>query len=760
MTPTRAQLNSWDPAALNTIADSWTSLGSKAEDLFARYLSSVTMVNGNYWEGKTAEAAQDRADADKKTAGEIADALEALAATARNGYYEIESPLRDARLAIDTAASNNFSVSESLVLTDSSAEPDAARVALMQECQRELTDKANAAETADNDLRSSLAAARDGLRVKFTSTATSGGQQGKSDFDAMAKHPESMTPEQLQRISESGHLTPEQAAALERGDTATIPASQMEYLNQLSRSLDGKSPQQIEDLLSKLPPDARASVANSLQILSNEHVTASVEGDSEIPTKGGLDVLPDKMRESLTRDDLVTGDFQVSGQSFIRTVELNGVADNLAIADIVAMGDDQYKTGSELDKSLLEVGRQYLNAEVAQEQLRPSERAGFFADGGSPDKGLTERIFAAVGDDKVAVDAAVNNPEHGSDFVKDVLSHNWTDDGKSASTLFDFPDGDATVENPNDPTDVATATRSGSIMSAVGEAVSTGDAWKLLSNVPEADRQSVGQLNPDLLQTVSSSMSPYVSHLAGAVPENLPGFDTDGWADPDGKQHYTGSANVFALMNTDETAGTNFTQAAYQEMLAKQGEYALNPMGESVVNNLDTAGTLAGLADVGLLRGTQDGYDDTAAQAAEMYARKNNAYGALMSLGTLGIGNLSGGDYINAMLGAGGDPLKESIIGAQPTGADSAKLSGFDSARQAYNILNAAPELPPEFKTYDWAFNHDGTLKSWDDLQVSAGNDKAKLGDINTMFSTFGRPTDSHYSRMQDSYDKATFYDH
>ncbi|WP_441347175.1 TPR repeat region-containing protein [Rhodococcus sp. OK302] len=48
------------------------------------------------------------------------------------------------------------------------------------------------------------------------------------------------------------------ASRLECGDTAAIPASQMEYLNQLSRSLDGKTPQQIEDLLSKLPPDARA----------------------------------------------------------------------------------------------------------------------------------------------------------------------------------------------------------------------------------------------------------------------------------------------------------------------------------------------------------------------------------------------------------------------------------------------------------------------------------------------------------------------
>ena len=286
MTPTRAQIESWDPASLTAIADAWIALGSKAEDLFSRYLSSVTTVHGAYWEGETAEAAQDRAAADRKTAGEVVDAIEALAKTAQQGFHEIDAPLQRARMAVLAAEADGFVVSDALLLTDTAAEPDAARIALMVERQRELTDAANATENADNTVRSSLAGARDGLRVTFVSAVTSGGEQGKSDSDALATHPASMTPEQLQRITETGHLTPEQATALERGETATIPASQMEYLNQLGRSLDGKSPQEIEDLLSKLPPDAQAAVANSLQILSNENVSATVEGDPDVPTKG------------------------------------------------------------------------------------------------------------------------------------------------------------------------------------------------------------------------------------------------------------------------------------------------------------------------------------------------------------------------------------------------------------------------------------------------------------------------------------------
>ena len=761
MTPTRAQIESWDPASLTAIADAWIALGSKAEDLFSRYLSSVTTVHGAYWEGETAEAAQDRAAADRKTAGEVVDAIEALAKTAQQGFHEIDAPLQRARMAVLAAEADRFVVSDALQLTDAVAEPEAARIALMVERQRELTDAANATENADDTVRSSLAGARDGLRVTFVSAVTSGGEQGKSDSDALATDPTSLTLEQLQRITETGHLTSEQATALERGETATISASQMEYLNQLGRSLDGKSPQEIEDLLSKLPPDAQAAVANSLQILSNENVSATVEGDPDVPTKGGLNLLPDMMRESLTRDDLVVNSFEVAGGSGLPSIALNGVADNQAIADIVSMGDNQYKSGSALDSALLDVGQKYLDAQVAHEQNPENKFEYFMVDGrGTQDMAITEQIFAAVGDDKIAVDAAVNNPESGSGFVQDVLSHNWTDDGKAASTLFDFSDGDARAENPNDPTDVATATRAGSIMSAVGEAVSTDEAWKLLSNIPEAGSQSAGQLNPDLLQTVSRSMSPYILDLAGANPEYLPGFDTAGWIDPDGMRHFQGSANVFALMNTDETAGTDFTQAAYQEMLAKQGAYALDPMHPSSTNNLDTAGRVAALTDRGLQLGIQDGYDDQARQAAEIYARKNNAYGAMMSLGTFGIGNLPGGDLMSAMIGAGGDPFKESIIGAQPSGAEVATIGGFDSVRQSYNILNAA-DLPADFvDTYRWAFDEDRNLRPWYEVQSGALGMNEISGDFLTMFSMFGNPRDGHDDRMQDAYDAVVWNAH
>ncbi|MFD9678609.1 hypothetical protein ACFWAD_01960 [Rhodococcus sp. NPDC059969] len=576
--------------------------------------------------------------------------------------------------------------------------------------------------------------------MTFVSAVTSGGEQGKSDSDALATDPTSLTLEQLQRITETGHLTSEQATALERGETATISASQMEYLNQLGRSLDGKSPQEIEDLLSKLPPDAQASVANSLQILSNENVSASVEGDPDVPTKGGLNLLPDKMRESLTRDDLVVNSFDVVGGSGLPSIALNGVADNQAIADIVSMGDDQYKSGSALDSALLDVGQKYLDAQVAHEQNPEHKFEYFTVDGrGTQDMAITEQIFAAVGDDKIAVDAAVNNPESGGGFVKDVLSHNWTDGGKAASTLFDFSGGDATVENPNDPTDVATATRTGSIMSAVGAAVSTDEAWKLLSDVPQSDGQSAGQLNPDLLQTVSRSMSPYVSDLAGSPGPNVAGFDRGEWADPTDNNQYKGSANVFALMNTDEGAGRILTQAAIAEQLASEGRYAADPTGSDSRAELERVGRLHGLIDRGMLEAVQDQYDDKAAHAQVIYDRKEAAFTALSTMGSFGIDKLPGGEFVNLMIDSSGNSLQSAMIGKPPGGADQAALNPPDFQRDTYNILRAVPEMPMEIRDqYGKYFDESGQLMSWNEV-VKTEPDDIKLGaDCAEMFEVLG----------------------
>ncbi len=469
----KSQIQSWNPAQLTAIGDAWLKMGTSIEDLFTRYVDAVTKVNDAYWEGRTAEAAQNRANADKKTAIEVVDKLEALANRAKQGFHEIDAPLQRARNAIVGAEDEQFRVSDGLQVTDSRTDPDADRVKAMQDWQREISDAADATEKADAAVKDALSGARGDLRATFTSAAALGGDQGRADGKDLADNPGGLSQEELRRLTEAGRLTPEQLAALQSGDAATIPASQMEYLNQISRSLDGKSPQEIQQIMGQLPPDAQKAFANSLQIVSNPTVTASVTGDPDVPTKGGENLLPTKMRESMTRGDLVVSDFKMVGASGAPSIALNGVADNQAIAKIVGTGDPQYKAGSALDRDLTEVGRKYLDAQVRHEQNPNSKFEYFTVDGrGTQDMAITEDIFKAVGDDKIVIQEAVTNKDHGQDFVTDVMTHKWTDNGQAASSMFRFGDHVAIVEDPTNSADVATATRTGNIMQTVAESMS------------------------------------------------------------------------------------------------------------------------------------------------------------------------------------------------------------------------------------------------------------------------------------------------
>lgn len=753
MSLTKNQVQSWNPSTLTAIGDAWIALGSKVEDLFTRYVDSVTKVNDTYWTGLTADAAQSRANADKKTAIAVVDALEALANRAKQGFHEVDAPLQRAKSAIVGAEADGFEVSDSLKITDRATDPDPQRVTALQTWQQELTDAANAAERADTAVKDALNQSSDGLRATVTNAATLGGEQGKADGRDLVDRPGELSAEETRRLVEAGRLTTDQLADLQSGSAATIPASQMEYLNAIGRSLDGKSPQEIEDIMNKLPPDAKRGLANSLQIMSNPTVTASVSGDPDVPTKGGENLIPTKMRESMSRSDLVVDDFKIVGRSGAPSIALNGVADNQAIARVAGAADPQYKAGTDLDRNLTEVGRQYLDAQIKHEQNPDRVFEYFTVDGrGADNPAVTEEIFQAVGDDKIVIEEAVTNKDHGQDFVSDVLTHNWTDNGKAASRMFNFGEHDATVDNPADKVDVATANRTGNIMQAVAENMSSADGWTKLADIPEMDNQSVGQVNPDLLRTVSHSMSPYISDLAGADQPDRPGFDIAGWANPGGNQ-FGGSANVFSALNTDDESGKIFTDAAVQESLASKGHYALDPKAPHAGADLLTAGRIEGLVDKGVLQGTQAVYDNDHEAAKEAYDRKAAAYDAITSLGSLGIDKLPGGEYISAMVDAGGDPLKDSIIGSEPDPtAKDAVLPARNFYADYYSIVAAAPELPSSFAAdHPWAFQEDGHLKPWDQLDIV--NNPQREAAFQRMFNHLGDPRDGNGSLLRDGYD-------
>ncbi|MCK0093388.1 hypothetical protein MWU77_21645 [Rhodococcus sp. F64268] len=748
MTPTRTQVENWTPGSLLTWRDGWRSLGTSIERLFDDYVAHVEKVDGQYWEGVAAEAAFERAHSDRTTARSIVDTLERVAGSITTGYHAIKGNLDGARDALATAQENCFTITENLEVIDPRTEEDADREAFRVGLQINLQRYASLAEQADLDLTRSLEEARTSLRIAFTSAAALGDTQAVADATALTTG--NADAETLHRIAESGTLTPEQLADLHGGETTSIPASQMEYLNTMARSLDALSPQELEQLMSTLPEDARAGLANSLQIISTDAVTVATSGDPDVPARGSFDLLPEGIRDSLSRDDRVVHSVEAVGGTALRQTTLHGVPDTHAIASIVAAGDGDYRHGSDLDKNLLAAGREYLEAQVTHDQGPQRHMTIFEVDGHLPGDPYLDPIFAAVSDDRVVVEHAVTDA-NGSDFIRDILTHSWSDES-AAAPMFHFDELEGAVQDPNDPVDVAEATRSGRIMSAVASAMSTDAAWQQLSSIPGTGHQSIGEVNPELVRTISHSMTPYIPRLVNIGLDDRPGFDNEGWLDPIGNETYLGSANVFAALNTDELAGKCLNSRALEEATAAEFRYGQNPYESGATNHLTTAGRLLGLTDRGIELAIQDQHNDTAAREKELYDRKADAYNAVTWVGGHVI---PGSDLFFDLVSAGGNPLKDIIIGTQPADANIADINDPALTRHYYLSLTGAHALPPEIALrYPYIVDENGSIKPYAEIlgpRVPDDHANRREGELREVFNLYG-PQQGQGSAINNAY--------
>ena len=224
----RTFINTAKPEMLIELGDAWIGMGADLEGIFAQYVDAVTKVNETHWEGRCADAAQARAVADQKTMQTLADKLDGIGQRAKQGYDEIIAPLRRARGALIEAENRRYLIGRTLSLTHPDKNPTAEESQKLLDLQSELNDAVRSTMQADIAVRNDLDAARVDLRASFVSAAALGGDQAKADGQQLADDPSKLSPEATQRLTEAGHLTPEQLAALQRGDTKTIPASQRE----------------------------------------------------------------------------------------------------------------------------------------------------------------------------------------------------------------------------------------------------------------------------------------------------------------------------------------------------------------------------------------------------------------------------------------------------------------------------------------------------------------------------------------------------
>ncbi len=117
--PTKSQVLHADPHKVLDLIDGWKTTVATLEQQAETYLAYVKRPGGSYWEGRTAEAAQQRSRQDLEAITHVRDAVDAAAQTIANTVSsKLMPPLANAKQIIENAESHaGVTVNEDLSIT-------------------------------------------------------------------------------------------------------------------------------------------------------------------------------------------------------------------------------------------------------------------------------------------------------------------------------------------------------------------------------------------------------------------------------------------------------------------------------------------------------------------------------------------------------------------------------------------------------------------------------------------------------------------
>lgn len=699
---TLADVQNWQPEQIDEVSQAAAqrarTSGEAAETL--RNLS----VFGT-WKGEAGEAAQQAINQSATTLSLSQKEAFLVAMGAGKAAGDVRKVKNDLQSLLDYAnaaphvqidlATNTVTPPDTTDWTEDDIEALRAKT---EEVENRMVAVLAAAEEADADLARVLTAATGG-------DPGLPGEQGTNDGQSLQDG--QLTPEEMARLEENTNLTPEQQEALVRGDLV-LPTSQMEYLNNLSRSLDGKSPAEIRSMIDQMNANGQngGAVADALQLLGNENITTAGDPGQGVPTQGGMANLPSGIRETFERPTRgIAVPTQGTNEQGNPTIEMPDYEhpfpelDNYRdVAAIVSAGDANLQHGTALDKALLDKSEEVLhgthnppyypwaeNVEWTQERIDPA----------------VQDMLNAAGRDQMAVHSELvgtDGQPPNTAFMEDLFTHQWADNGAAAGTLLNGTG--AVPTDLTDPTQMEQATRAGQIMHAV-DAYVGGDATPQLLDIPGTDGQSVGQVNPELTQALAEANRPYIDDMLGNPLDDSQGFrPLDDMKNPE----MPIMRDLFAVIDSNADAATTLNSQAYLNGLQYQANFEQSIIDGGTVNtgDLQSAGTLRGVIDSAANIADNDAIAYGNLQDVLAYESRGMWFDVAKTLG----GELPVvGTILEWNNKIPGDPLHQIFVGDAPAGADPTYIAQQSSEMMQYavaqRLIDANLGDPSVFQEFD-----------------------------------------------------------
>ncbi|WP_319452981.1 MULTISPECIES: EspA/EspE family type VII secretion system effector [unclassified Mycobacterium] len=478
------------------------------------------------------------------------------------------------------------------------------------------------------------------------------GEHGHDDGESLADG--QLSPEESTRLHDATTLTPEQKADLDKGNL-TIPPERMAYLNELSHSMDGKSPEEIKAALDKLPPQDAKAVSNALHLIGSDSVkTSPIDPsikpgqDGYVPSTGGKENLPNSIQDvfdaPLLNDPSGYWIDNPDGSRTHMPPDYNKpykfLDEYRDVAAISNYGDPALQRSSALNEGMFAESRELL--EHFESNRWPDYPDSWGHENLDP---TLQELISSASHDPVAVHDMVAGQDTAANdnFMHDLYRHDWADDGKAVGAM--FPD---TLDHSE---------RAGQTMHAFD--AYAGQHYQDLLNM--SGSESLGQINPELVRALGDANVPYIDDMAGHNLDGTKGFDR-----LDTGANANNLRGLFAVIDSDDVAGDRFNAHAASAWKEYVAEYS-NGLAHGGIPDgdlLKAVGKLQGSMDMGeyihQLDSGKNSYD--AAQAA--WEKKGQWFDLVHDV----VGEVpKASDAVAIYDKIPGDPLRDLFVGEAPT---------------------------------------------------------------------------------------------
>ena len=357
---------------------------------------------------------------------------------------------------------------------------------------------------------------------------------------------------------------------------------QAELIGQMQAQMKKMSLDDLNTARDKLGPH-KSILANAMQVMSDPDVRyprhdkngPQVVIPGQIPNYGILPgdtgALPDDVQYALAHADDVghtTGpDVQ---KYFAQGKDLD------KIAALVQDSDPRFQHGTELDRQLLVAADKQMDRIAHDPLLRG-------------DTGTLQNILGAVDDDhQIVNDHLMGRDGRSADnFLHNLNTIEWTDDGRAAGHLFSWTGDEHVVNGPEAHLAAETADKYAEYL---------GDPTNRQALL-HIGGQTLGQLNPELVRGYAAGLVPYVDDMAGEAGAGGPFEIDDGESRDQGLMPH--AKGVFSILNTDAQAAEMINQEAYRLAMQHEAAFAANPTDPTSAAHLYAAATMRGLVDIG-----------------------------------------------------------------------------------------------------------------------------------------------------------------